>query len=66
MRLQHTGHAPATMPRRSTTGLLPRTTEKASSTHGRYGAVKLKMPRKLRFTYWCRRPHTYTYSRVEG
>lgn len=41
-------------------GLLRKMTEKPSSTHGKYGAVKLKMPRKLRLTYGCRRPHTYT------
>lgn len=51
---------PATIPSKSTTGLLPSTTLNPSSTHGRYGAVKLKMPRKLSVTYWCRRPHTYT------
>jgi hypothetical protein len=51
---------PATMPSRSTYGLFPSTTLSASSTHGRYGAVKLKMPSSDMLTYWLRRAHTYT------
>lgn len=42
---------PASMPNKSTTGELRSTTLNANSTQGRYGAVKLKIPRKLRFTY---------------
>ena len=53
---------PATIPSRSTTALLRSVTEKASSTQGKYGAVKLKRPRKFRCTYGCRLPHTYTCS----
>lgn len=37
-------------------GLLPSSVLKASSTHGRYGALKLNKPRNDMFTYSLRRP----------
>ena len=46
------------MPRRSTTGELPSMTLKMSNTHGRYGAVNEKSPRKDMFTYEFLRPQT--------
>lgn len=40
---------------------LPRSnTENPSRTQGRYGAVKVNIPRKLMLTYGCFRPQTYT------
>ena len=39
------------MPIKSTTGELRSTTLNASSTQGRYGAVNVNIPKKLKLTY---------------
>ena len=49
--LQQARSIPASMPIRSTTGELRNTTLNANKTHGRYGAVNVNIPRKLKLTY---------------
>lgn len=56
---------PTIMPIRSMVGGLPRTTEKAKRTHGRYGAVKGNKFKKVRRTFSFLRPQTYTIIKVK-
>ncbi len=49
--LQEVKSVPASMPIKSTTGELRSTTLNANKTHGRYGAVNVNIPRKLKLTY---------------
>ena len=44
----------------------PRSSEKPSSTHGRYGAWKVKRPKKFMRTYGLRRLQTYTSMMVNA
>lgn len=51
---------PTAMPIRSTRTEFPKRREKASRTHGKYGAWKLSRPKKFIRTYGFRLLHTYT------
>jgi len=56
----------AHQPIRSTMTELPRSSENPRRTHGRYGAWKLKSPKKFIRTYGLRRLHTYTSMMVNA